>query len=307
VNAGAIGALAAFLSSVTWAIGSSFYSRLSREHSVFSVNIARALFALPLFVLTACVLAGGVEPALRQYALLGGRQLGWFAVSMVASYGLGDALFLLATHRLGVTSALSIASCYPLWSALAGWLFQGQRLGLSQAGGLLLVVSGVVLVILSAPREPSPGRAPSESAGRLPLVGLALAFGTSLLWSLNGLAIVRAGEGIPMAVGNTVRMSFAIVLSALFARLLGNRAPLLLPRGVFARSSWIFLLEAYGGSGFFLYGLSHTPLAIGATLSSLAPVLSVPVALFLGLERFSVLRTSGILGAVLGLRLLLGP
>jgi drug/metabolite transporter (DMT)-like permease len=66
-------------------------------------------------------------------------------------------------------------------------------------------------------------------------------------------------------------------------------------------NGWVFLIEAYGGSYFYTYGLAHAPLAIGATLSSLAPILSVPVAIALKLEKFSPIRTLGVCLAVLGL------
>jgi drug/metabolite transporter (DMT)-like permease len=69
---------------------------------------------------------------------------------------------------------------------------------------------------------------------------------------------------------------------------------------------WVFFLETCLGSFFYIYGLSHSPLAVASTLTSLAPVLSVPVAIVLGLERFSFVRTLGICLVVLGLCFLVG-
>ena len=56
---------------------------------------------------------------------------------------------------------------------------------------------------------------------------------------------------------------------------------------------------------FFLYGLSHSSLVLGVTLSSLAPVLSVPIAIALRVERFSIKRTLAIIVVAVGLALLL--
>jgi drug/metabolite transporter (DMT)-like permease len=53
-----------------------------------------------------------------------------------------------------------------------------------------------------------------------------------------------------------------------------------------------------------VYGLTHTSLVVGNTLSALAPVLSVPVSVALKLEKFSWIRTLAVLTVVVGLSLL---
>jgi drug/metabolite transporter (DMT)-like permease len=80
--------------------------------------------------------------------------------------------------------------------------------------------------------------------------------------------------------------------------------PILLPASALRRAGWIFVLEAYGGSMVFMYGLANSPLVLGSALTSLAPVISVPVALALGLEKPSFLRTFGVATVVAGLWLL---
>src|ERR1051326_5646724 len=89
-----LGPLCAFGSSVTWAIGSAVYSRLSDRYSAFSVNFARALIALPLFILATFWIKGGWASGIAEYQTLRLSHWGWFTLSMIASYGLGDTLFL---------------------------------------------------------------------------------------------------------------------------------------------------------------------------------------------------------------------
>jgi drug/metabolite transporter (DMT)-like permease len=55
----------------------------------------------------------------------------------------------------------------------------------------------------------------------------------------------------------------------------------------------------------YVYGLSHTDLAVGATLSSLAPLFSVPFAIAAGEERFDARRSAAIVVTVAGIVLLL--
>jgi drug/metabolite transporter (DMT)-like permease len=316
-----LGPACAFGSSVTWAVGTGAYSRLSRRHSAFAVNFTRAAIGLPLFVVATFVLAGGWSAGLAAYGEVSWRHWAWYSAGMVASYGLADALFLMSTASLGVPGALAIASCYPVWTALVGVLFEGEHLVVAQVAGLGLVVAGIVLVVLNGPVEaglseasdvvPEPrdrsrgDRHAFQHGDRRIGIGLLLAGATSLLWAGNSYVCAHAGAQLVPSVGNTLRMLLALGFAPVFGLMLAPGSRVSVPvadlRGVW----WIFAFEVFGGSMCFLYGLSHSPLAIGSTLSALAPVISVPVAWVMRLERFSFARTSGVVLTVAGLSLLL--
>jgi drug/metabolite transporter (DMT)-like permease len=63
-------------------------------------------------------------------------------------------------------------------------------------------------------------------------------------------------------------------------------------------------LESFVGCYFFVYGLSRSNLVLASILTSLAPVISVPVTVALKLEAFSWKRALGVVIVVLGLALL---
>jgi uncharacterized membrane protein len=299
-----LGPLCSFLSSVTWTIGSANYSRLSREYSVFAINFSRAFFALPLFAVAVFVTHGGWVGGVSALASIRSSHVGWLTLSMVASYGLGDALFLWSTRSLGVPGALAIASAYPIWTALAGLIFKNSAITISQGSGMLLTLAGVVLVILNAPSKIAGTVDHARLLNRW--VGVLLAVITSVLWALNNYAISRGGVDLSAPVGNVVRMVLAMSISFGFGRLFAPKTSFVLPPRVFMGMAWLFVLEAFGGSYFFFYGLVHSPLIIAATLSSLAPVLGVPVAWLLGLEKISWARTLGVGLVVTGLWILMG-
>ncbi len=284
------------MSSVTWAVGSTFYSRLSREYSPFAVNFGRALIAFPLFLIAAFATSGGLTEGLSAYASLKFESVGWFIFSMVASYGLGDALFLWSAGFIGVPAALAIGSSYPVWTALAGWLWSGQSLAPLRWVGLVVTVAGVVLVILSVSTQDAPHARPSR---RDTLGGIAMAIGTSLMWALNSVAVARGTEEVSAPVGNSIRMAVALGLCAILGWAMARGRPILMPARVFRSYLWLFVLEAFGGSYFFLVGLAQAPLAVAATLSSLAPVLAVPFGWLMRTESVSWFRLAGI-GMVVG-------
>ncbi|MCS7155454.1 MAG: DMT family transporter [Bacteroidota bacterium] len=295
-----LGPTSAFLSSVTWALGTAAYGRLIRRYSGYAINTSRALVALPLFALT--VLAAGVW---TDWGKLDGGRLGWLVVSMIASYGLGDVFFFWSTRTLGVPGALAIASTYPIWTALGGWALGEAPLSGLQWAGLLLVVGGMGLVILYGPQEVFESGGPIPRFAGRRSVGLGLAFAASLLWALNNVAIDQGGTGLSTPAVNTVRMLLALGICPLMAAWLMPGTPRALPFTVLRRYFWVMALEAYGGATFFVYGLVHAPLAVAATLSSLSPVLAVPIAWIMGLERPSWGRTFGVAAVAAGLGLLL--
>ena len=301
------GPFCAFMSAVTWAVGSTAYSRLARGHSAFAVCFARASVALPFFIFFAVVSEGGLTQALGAYGAVTVKDLSWLAVSILSSYGLGDVLFMWATRSLGVPAALAIGSIYPILTAGWGVLFQGEVLNSVQCVGLGVTVAGVITVILSQ-SEPTPASSEGAHAAPAHLTrkrnGVLLAFGAAIAWAFNAIGTARGGQHLNPMVGNTFRMIFALGMTVGFGRLFAPGSEITLPWRVIKKNIPLFVFEAFGGSAFFMYGLAHSSLAVGSTLSSLAPVLSVPVAWFLGMERFSLPRTVGVCSVVFGLWLL---
>lgn len=298
------------MSSVTWAIGSAQYSKLSHEYSAFRLNFTRALLALPLFILAVFLTSGGIAGGIESYETLRPFHFGWLFISVVSSYGLGDAFFLWSTLSLGIPGTLAIASSYPIFNALYAAVFEGNTLSALQWCGLFIAIGGIITVILSpsavTESKPRTSRTPDPnslitrfSANRS--LGILFAFITAVAWAMNSIAVAKAGRELDPSVGNSVRMAIAVVLTLVFARSMTGEKLKPLPSIVLKRLWPIFILESFIGVYFFMIGLSRSNLVIASILSSLAPVLSVPVTVALRIERFSWKRTLGVFIVVIGL------
>ena len=290
---GWIGALGA---SFTWVIGSACYTSLSRNFHPQQINFMRALSAFPLFLLAA-ILSGQWRVAweLPTDQLLSSSS--WLCLSILASYGLGDAFFFKAGRILGFPAAQAISAVYPVWAVLFGYLFLGQSMGLWAILGLAMTLGATIWVILIA----------RHSHQQLPdspslVMGVVAALVTSVAWAVNGVAAGRGGAVLPSFAGNVIRVGFALGLIAVILKSQGQK--LCLPWSTYRKWWPVFCIEAFGGSALFLYGLGNTSVAVGTTLSSLAPVLAIPWAVAAGWEKFSFQKSLAVLLVVCGVTLL---
>jgi drug/metabolite transporter (DMT)-like permease len=125
------------------------------------------------------------------------------------------------------------------------------------------------------------------------------------LWAGNTVTVKLGAVGLLPWQANCARylMALPILAATAAARPAPRRPP---GRAASAWRSIVVpsVLEACIGSSLFVYALAHTDLAVGATLTSLAPLISVPLAILLGEERWSAPRTAAVAGTVAGVVLL---
>ena len=303
-----LGPLAAFASSWTWAVGVSAYSHLATRYPAASVNITRAMVALPVAVIFGLLTYGSLSGLRDALVAVSITRLLWLTLAMFSGYAFGDVLFLMSTRAIGAPAALAIASCYPFWSALAGFIFLGEVVTLLKSAGIACTVGGTILVILSGTRALKVGDQTKDSKSRnLYLRGVILALLTSGLWSINAYSTTVGGRGLSVAVATITRLGIALVLCPIVAAVMTRRWAGPVAKVDLKRFFIVFLIEGFGGATLYMYGLGHSSIAAGSALSALSPAIAAPLAWLSGVERFSMLRTAGILLALLGVILLMIP
>jgi drug/metabolite transporter (DMT)-like permease len=231
-------------------------------------------------------------------------QLGWLVLSTVCSYALGDLLFYMAAQRLGTPTALAIGSIYPLWATAFGVLSLGEKVGPLRGAGTLACMAGVAWLVRLQDRGSSTAAHHRSRRSLLPGVGLALL--TSLFWAGNSYSIRRGSVGISFLVANSLRFALSAAALGMVDRLASRRGPPATPPVALPRRFYLAsVLEGFGGSSIFVYGLAHSDLSVAAPLSSLAPLFAVPIGLILGTEALNIRRLLAIVLTVAGLLLLM--
>ena len=279
------GAAAALGSAGLWAFASTRYTATSRTIGSAAVNLTRTLIVLPIFLIVALfdthgALTSGITTV----------RLAWLAVSVFCSYALADLIFFASARRLGISTALAIASSYPLLSSLWGVMINHEPLGIWRALGIVLSVAGLVaLVKLANPSKKSVHD----------FRGVLLAIATSILWAGNTISVKNGSTGLSPFQANFFRYLIALPILALTVRVVTPQK-----RPAFRALLFPSIAEAFIGSTLFVFALSNTELAIGSTLSAMAPLLAVPFSLMIGEERFHGARIVAIAVTVCGVILL---
>jgi drug/metabolite transporter (DMT)-like permease len=299
-----LGALGAFTASVTWAFASERYADAARTAGTVRVNLLRALSATALWLVGLGVVDGFA--ALREVRAESALAL---AASIACSYALGDGIFFRAAARLGVSAALAIATIYPLWAALYGALVRGEPFGPLRALGLLGCLGGVwALLALSRRRALVAGAQPDTPAHRnAAATGVALALLASLAWAGNAVFLKQGAQGLSLYQANVLRFSFGalflLLQLPLRRRERSESAPLALT-SLGRALVWPLLIDTGLGSICFVYGIANTDLALGATLSSLSPLVALPLGALSGRERITAPHALAVGLTVLGVVLL---
>ena len=242
---------------------------------------------------------------------------GFFFLSGVLGFGLGDIGLYFALSRIGSRLTVLLAQCAAVPIAFAvEWSWLGTTIGWGDALAITVVVAGIVLALL-----PDRSVLPTGGWGRFLVgvgFGLVAAVGQGLGGVLSRKAFELEGqlvEGLQRGVGDSILLGAAagyqrllggvlIVAAVYFAGRLyapWRTAPTGPRKGdaVARKASWVALNAFTGpivGIIFFQWALATTPAAIVQSIVALTPVTVIPLAWWLEGDRP---RPRSLLGGVI--------
>lgn len=232
---------------------------------------------LPLFdlarlqMLAAFAMTGAVSLALGGWRSVEPWHLGFLAVSSLFGIILASTTYFATIYIAGPRTTALLFSLTSPFAVLLGYLFLGETITPRQGVGIALVLAGILLAI---------GRRPAKGPARLAWSGIALGVVTALGQALGSLAARPAmAAGVEPFTAMAVRSGLAALF---FLLLLLVPLPVFRPAARVAPRSYVFA----GGSAFFGVGLgmsllmaalAHGNVGIVSTLSSMTPVLILPM------------------------------
>lgn len=232
--------------------------------------------------------------------------VGWLGLSGVIGIFMGDTALFACMNRLGPRRSGVLFATHALFSALFAWWFLGETLWGRALAGSGLLVSGVMLAVIWGKRDDEQ-HLWEQTQGRL-IIGVGLGLLAALCQSVATLMLKPLmASGIDAVSASAVRMSVALAAHGL---LLASGWPGARARaGLRAQDIGLTFLSAAVamalGMTLILHAMRDGQAGLVAILSSLTPVLVLPLLWLVYRKRPAVGAWLGALLAVGGTALIL--
>jgi drug/metabolite transporter (DMT)-like permease len=306
--AGRIGEIAALGTAICWTATALSFESAGKRIGSLTVNLIRLGMASVLFVIYGLVVRGiafpfDVAPA----------AWGWLALSGLIGFVIGDLFLFQAFVEIGARISMLVFASVPPLTAIMARFVLGERLGPLAVVGMIVTMSGIVLVVLRRPAEQT-GQTAAENAKVAPattrrIKGVLLAFGGALGQSA-GVILGRVGAGTTMDpfVASQVRALVGLagfVVVFFFARGWKRVASALRNRPAMARVGIGATFGPFLGVSLGLLAVQHTSAGIASTIMALVPVLIIAPSVIIFKEKITAREIVGAFVAVAGVALLL--
>ena len=281
------GALCALGAALAWSVTSMLARSVIAHYGSVTINAVRSGIAGTLLV--ACVIATEGAAAL---VTISWTTLMLLGVSIVAAIAVGDTVFFESTRAIGLGRAMTIATTYPIGAAVLAAALFGEAITVPVALGTLLTLSGVGVIVSARAGEARPERL---------WFGVWTAVLASAAWAVSTVMMKPPLREIEPLTAQAIRLPLASVLLWLTPWTRGAGAALRNGgRGPLVRIGVLSMVTA-ASSVLFVASLKYAGVAVGAVLSSTAPLFAIPLGVaFLG-ERVSLSTVVGALVAVAGI------
>ncbi|MGH7335226.1 MAG: DMT family transporter [Candidatus Rokuibacteriota bacterium] len=282
-----VGALCALGSAFTWAVTSMLARTLHPPLNSVSINAIRSTVA-GVVLLGWVVAVDGVGVMTSMSA----TTFGLLALSIAIAVGVGDNFFFESSRTVGLASAMTIATSYPLITTVLAALVLGETITMWVVGGGVLTLAGVVLIVTGAQRRAER----HEHYGR----GVAAAVLASLAWGIAPILMKAPLQEMDAAAIQSVRLPVAAALLWVTPWARGAVRQLVEGgQGIVGRMALLSLLTVFS-SVMYVAGIKYAGVAVGSILSSVAPMFAIPLGVIFLQERLSTGAVLGILVTIVG-------
>lgn len=292
-----LGEIYAILTALCWAITSTAFEHAGKKMGSLTLNIIRLWFAFIFLMIFTTLTRGMPLPTDASF-----DTWKWLILSGLIGLLIGDLFLFEAFTQIGARISMLIFSSVPPMSAILAYFILGDKMSPSQILGMFITITGIGTVILTR------GDSPTQKVKFThPILGISLAFGGAFCQSL-GYIIGKLG----MEAGTSSYDPFASTQIRVIAAIIGFTIV------VTFRRNWPKVIKAFSykramthtiigsvfgpfiGVSLSLVALNYTSPGVASTLTSITPILLIPVALFYHKEKLHTKEIMGAFIAILG-------
>jgi len=291
-----IGEIAALATALCWTITAITFESAGKKVGSISVNLIRLIIAFLLISIYNLFARGMVLPLDASSSTWI-----WLSFSGMIGFVIGDLFLFQAFVEVGSRISMLIMSTVPPITAITGFLIMGERITPLGLAGMIITILGIAVVILT--------KNPEDKRVKLshPIKGLIYAF-IGALGQAFGLVFSKFGMGSydPFAA-TQIRIIAAIIGFSLVITVSKNWGRLFLAFKDKRAIKYISIGSVFGpfiGVSLSLLAVQHAPTGIVSTITSITPILIIPVSIIVFKEKIFTKEIFGAIITLIGISLL---
>jgi drug/metabolite transporter (DMT)-like permease len=296
------GALLALFASCCWTFAPFFFTSAVRSIGPYYMNFWRLIMASGALIIIALI-SIIMNPEITRG--ITGQSVMWMSFSGIIGLVIGDFFYFSALKHMGPRRTLQILTAVPIVSALGALLFLDEQLSVFANAGITLTVVAILSVNLFDMREKA-----SNEPGSFSYIGLGLAVLGTICQGAGAVLMRKAylctGD-LNTIVATAIRISSAgaaLVLFVLISGKISGAAKAVPSAKAFGRLVGGTALGPVLGMLFYVASLKFAPAGIASTMSSLSPVLIVPITAWKYKSRLNIPALIAMIVAVCGVVLI---
>lgn len=293
-----LGEIFAIATAICWAITSTSFEHAGKKMGSLTLNLIRLWFAFVFLMIYTGIIRGSFLPLDASY-----DTWKWLLLSGVIGLFLGDLLLFEAFTLIGARISMLIFSSVPPLSAILAFIILGDTMRPMQIVGMIITIAGIGIVILT--------RDGSDNSSKVkfthPILGIGLAFGGAFCQALGyivGKLGMNAGALTYDPFASTqIRIIAAVICFTLFITYRKgwkNVANAFTYKKAMGYTLVGSIFGPFIGVSLSLAALNYTSPGVAATLTSITPIILIPVAIFYHKEKLSFKEVLGAFVAIIG-------
>ncbi|MCB2357996.1 DMT family transporter [Clostridium estertheticum] len=291
-----LGEMAALATALCWTITAVSFEAAGKKVGSISVNLIRLVIAFILISIYNLFSRGMILPIDASSSTWL-----WLTFSGIIGFVIGDLFLFQAYVEVGARISMLIMSTVPPITAITGFLLMGEKITVLGLSGMIITIVGIALVILT--------KNPGNKKVRLshPIKGLVYAF-IGALGQAFGLVFSKFGMGSydPFAA-TQIRIIAAIIGFSIVISVLKKWGELIVAVKDSRAMKYISIGSLFGpfvGVSLSLLAVQHASTGVVSTITSITPILLIPVSIIVFKERIFPREIFGAIITLLGISLL---
>ncbi|MBN2794698.1 MAG: DMT family transporter [Clostridia bacterium] len=289
------GEIAALATAFCWSITATSFEVAGKKVGSMPLNLMRLLIGMVFLSTFTWLTKGHLLPLDASW-----NTWKWLSLSGLIGIVIGDLLLFEAFVRIGARISMLIYASVPPMSGILAYFLLGESMTMIQIAGMFVTLAGIATVILVKGEE-------KKVKLSHPIAGILLAFGGAFGQAL-GYIIGKMGlENYDAFQATQIRLIAGIIGFSILFSLRKRWGPFFNSFKERRAMKFITLGSFFGpflGISLSLLAIQYTNPGVASTLTSITPILIIPIAIFIRKEKVHAKEIFGALIAISGVALI---